>query len=75
MPGRNETGVCDICKREMVLRTMQEIAFRQWTDKGYVHCRVIIPVATCAGCGARNWDAAAEAIIEEAVNRETDKLP
>jgi len=54
---------------------MQEIAFRQWTDKGYVHCRVIIPVATCAGCGARNWDEAAEAIIEEAVNRETGKLP
>ena len=29
----------------------------------------------CADCGAKSWDGEAEAIIEEAVNREVDKLP
>jgi hypothetical protein len=75
MPGGDETSICDICNRGTVVRTMQEMAFRQWTDKGYVRCRVTIPVATCTECGVRNWDEAAEAIIEEAVNREVDKLP
>jgi hypothetical protein len=75
MPGINETGTCDICKRGMVVQTMQKMAFRQWTSKGYVSCRVTLPVAICAECGARNWDEAAEAIIEDAVNREVDKLP
>jgi hypothetical protein len=36
---------------------------------------VNIPVAICADCGAKSWDGEAEAIIEEAVNREVDKLP
>jgi hypothetical protein len=75
MPGTNKAGVCDICYRGLTVRTTQEMAFRQWTSKGYVSCRVTIPVAICAECGARNWDEAAEAIIEEAVNREVDKLP
>ena len=75
MPGNSETGVCDICNRGIVTRTMQEIAFRQWTSKGYITCRVTIPVTQCPECGARNWDEAAEALIEEAVNREVDKLP
>lgn len=75
MPGNSETGVCDICNRGIVVRTMQEIAFRQWTSKGYITCQVIIPVAVCPECGARNWDEAAETLIEEAVKREVDKLP
>lgn len=75
MSTKNDADVCDVCDRGIVVRTMQEIAFRQWTNKGYVACRVTIPVATCEECGARNWDEAAEAVIEEAVKREVDKLP
>jgi hypothetical protein len=59
----------------MVVKTVQELAFRQRTRKGYVSCRVNIPVGICADCGAKNWDGEAEAIIEEAVSREVDKLP
>jgi hypothetical protein len=59
----------------MVVKTMQELAFRQRTRKGYVLCRVNIPVAICANCGAKSWDREADAIIDEAVNREVDKLP
>jgi hypothetical protein len=54
---------------------MQEIAFRQWTSKGYITCRVTIPATVCPDCGAMNWDEAAEALIEEAVRQEVDKLP
>jgi hypothetical protein len=75
MPGNSEAGVCDICNRGIVVREMQEIAFRQWTSKGYISCRVTIPVTLCPECGARNWDETAEALIEEAVNRELGKLP
>lgn len=75
MPGKSETGVCDICNRGIAVQTTQEIAFYQWTSKGYILCRVIIPVTTCPECGARSWDEAAEEMIEEAVNREVDKLP
>jgi hypothetical protein len=58
-----------------MFRIMREIAFHQWTAKGNVSCRVTIPVAICAECGAGSWDEAAEATIEEAVKREVDKLP
>jgi transcription elongation factor Elf1 len=75
MPGEHGTGVCDFCHRRAVVRTMQEIDFRQLTDKGYVRCQVTVAVAVCEACGARSWDDAAEATIDEAVKRETDRLP
>jgi hypothetical protein len=75
MSGRNEAVVCVLCNRGITVRTLQEMAFRQWTSKGYVSCRVTIPISVCPACGARNWDEAAEAIIEEAVQQEVDKLP
>jgi hypothetical protein len=75
MPDTSKNGVCDICGRGTVARTMEELAFRQWTRKGYVSCRVNIPVVVCADCGAKSWDRQADAIIDEAVKREVDKLP
>ena len=59
----------------MVVQKVQEIAFHQWTSKGNVFCRVTVPLAICTECGASCSNEAAEAIIEEAVNREIDKLP
>ena len=75
MSNRNDADVCDVCNRGIVVRTMQDIAFHQWTSKGNVFCRVTVPMAICAVCGARSWDEAAEATIEEAVKREVDRLP
>jgi hypothetical protein len=43
--------VCDVCKRGILVRTPQEIAFQQWTGKGTVFCRVTVPIAICAKCG------------------------
>ena len=53
---------------------MEEIAFRQSSDKGYVHCRVTLEVAICDTCGTRSLDASAEKIFDEAFQREYDKL-
>ena len=50
------------------------ISFRQWTDKGYVFCRAEIPIGVCDCCGAKHWNQDAEAIINEVVRREYDKL-
>jgi hypothetical protein len=46
----------------------------QSTDKGYVFCRAEIPIGVCDRCGAKHWNQVAEAIIEEVVRREYDKL-
>ena len=48
---------------------------RQWTDKGYISCRATIPMGICDHCGSKTWDDDAEAIIEEAVRQEYQKLP
>jgi hypothetical protein len=53
---------------------MEEIAFRQSSDKGYIHCRVTIEVAICDKCGTRSLDANADGIFDEAFRREYDKL-
>ena len=53
---------------------MEEMAFRQSSDKGYIHCRVTIEVGICDRCGARSLDPAAERIFDEAFQREYDKL-
>ena len=66
---------CDFCRNGKVARQRQQVAFRQWTDKGYVFCRAEIPIGICDRCGSRHWNADAEAIIEETVRREYEKLP
>jgi hypothetical protein len=65
---------CDFCKHGHVDIRAQDIAFRQWTDKGYVFCRATIPIGVCNRCGSRHWSEDAEAIIEDVVRREYRKL-
>jgi hypothetical protein len=66
---------CDFCRNGKVARQQQQVAFRQWTDKGYVFCRAEIPIGICDRCGSRHWNADAEEIIEESVRSEYEKLP
>ena len=75
MPSSTDADVCELCHRGAVVRTAQEIAFRQWTSKGNVFCRVTVPMAICPECGAKNLDEAAEATIDRAVQQAIDKLP
>jgi hypothetical protein len=70
MSDDNDVDICVFCRRGRATIRNEKISFHQWTDKGYLFCRVVIPVRTCDRCGSKSWDAAAEAIIEEAVRRE-----
>jgi len=54
---------------------MEEIAFRQWSDKGYIHCRVTILMGTCDNCDVKSLGPGSEKILDEAFQREYDKLP
>ena len=66
--------VCAFCKRGSVVTRAEELAFHQWTSRGYIRCKVTIPMGVCEQCGAKSWDEAAETLIEEAARREQDKL-
>jgi len=65
---------CIFCETGKVSRSDQEIAFKQHTAKGYVFCHVIIPMDLCDHCGMKTWDCDAEAIIEDAVLQESERL-
>ena len=66
--------VCDFCRKGHVIWRLEEMSFRQSSDKGYVHCRVTLEVAICDTCGTRSLDASAEKIFDEAFQREYDRL-
>jgi C4-type Zn-finger protein len=66
---------CPLCKEGQLLDRTERLSFHQYTDRGYVFCRVVIPMKICDRCGARSWDARADAIMDDAVRREYDKLP
>jgi hypothetical protein len=66
---------CDFCKKGRVITRKQQLAFRQRTDRGYVHCRAEVPIGLCDRCGSKHWNQEAEAIVVEVVRREYEKLP
>jgi hypothetical protein len=75
MPSSDDVDLCLFCRRGRVVARNKELAFYQSTDKGDVFCRVTVPVGVCNQCGSITSDAETEAVIEEAVRREYDKLP
>ena len=75
MANENPVQYCDTCKVGVVSRVLQRLAFRQWTDRGYVSCSPLIPMDVCNHCGAKTWDDEAEQILEQAVQEEYKKLP
>jgi hypothetical protein len=75
MSDRDDAQQCDFCKKGRVITRKEQLGFRQWTDRGYVHCHAEIPIGVCNFCGGKHWNQEAEAIIEEVVRREYDKLP
>ena len=70
-----ESGICDICKAGRLTKRMEEIYFRQTSDRGFVHCRVEVVTYTCGSCGIRTIDPDAQSAFDEAFKREYDKLP
>jgi hypothetical protein len=75
MAAEDEPIVCEICKKGHVARRTKELAFRQWSDKGYVLCHVRVLMGTCSNCGAKSFGPGSEKILDEAFQREYDKLP
>ena len=74
MSSSSDGNTCYFCKRGRFIEKAEEIAFKQWTDKGYVFCRVNIAVGVCDHCDSRDWNAETEAAIREVVDREREKL-
>jgi hypothetical protein len=74
MPDGEHAEVCELCQQGTLVTRDEEMSFYQWTDRGYVFCKVTIPMKICAQCGMKTWDEAAEAVIEEAVRQARDRL-
>lgn len=66
---------CDFCRRGHVIWRLEEMGFQQWSDKGYVHCRVELSVGTCDNCGSKTLEPESNQIFDAAFQREYDKLP
>ena len=75
MAAEDEPVICEFCKKGRVTRRMEGMAFRQLSDKGYVHCRVMILIGTCDNCHAKSLDPGSDEIFEEAFQQEYDTLP
>ena len=69
-----EADACDFCAGHITWR-LEEMAFRQSSNKGYVHCRVALPVGTCDNCGSKTLGPDSDAIFDAEFQREYDKLP
>jgi hypothetical protein len=67
--------ICAFCNRGQLRNQEREFAFRQRTDRGFVVCRVVVPVGICDECGCETISDAAERIMEEAVRQEYEKMP
>jgi hypothetical protein len=74
MSGAENGGTCYFCKKGRFVEQTEEIAFKQWTDKGYVYCKVQLRVGVCEHCDSRDCNARTEEIINGVVRRERDKL-
>jgi len=71
----DENGdTCFFCKKGKFVTRAEVLAFHQWTDKGYVFCRIPLSIGVCNRCGSRNWTDETEALIDEAVRKEYNKL-
>jgi len=56
MAAEDEPAICEICNQGRVTKRMEEMAFRQWSDKGYIHCRVTVLIGTCDHCRVKSLD-------------------
>lgn len=70
MAGKMEDETCPFCKRGNLIKEDPEIAFSQWTDKGYAVCRVIVAMGVCMRCGPKRFTDSVESIAEDAIHRE-----
>jgi len=70
MAVKDDPPICKFCKVGHVFKRMEEIAFYQSSDKGYLHCRATIMMGVCDNCQARVFDQEADKIFDDAFQRE-----
>jgi hypothetical protein len=75
MTEKEEEERCYVCKKGRFSKRIEELAFHQSTDKGYVYCRLVIPMNICNHCGHRDWSEETEALINKTVRQKYDSLP
>jgi hypothetical protein len=75
MSVNGEVTLCDFCHQNRVTWTIEVMAFRQWSDKGYVQCRVELPVGTCQSCDAKSLEPSSDRILDAAFEEAYRKLP
>ena len=66
MSVNDDVTVCDFCHQKRVTWKSEELAFRQSSDKGYVHCRVRLPMGTCQNCGAKSLEPGSDRMLDAA---------
>jgi hypothetical protein len=62
------------CDEQDVIWCLQDLAFRQWHEKGYVHCRVQLPVGVCRNCESKSLKQDSNAVLDDAFESECGKL-
>ena len=70
MPGKKEDKACPCCKRGNLIKKDREIAYSQWTDKGFVLCRVTVRLASASDVAPRASAIRSNPFAEDAVHRE-----
>jgi hypothetical protein len=75
MPVEDEVTVCDFCHQKRVTWKTEQMTFRQSSAKGYVNCRVELPVGTCHSCGTKSLKPGSDKILDAAFQKEYRKLP
>jgi hypothetical protein len=61
---KEDAVLCEFCRRGKIQWRLEQIAFRQWSDKGYVHCQIELPMGICDKCGGRTLPPHAEKIFD-----------
>jgi len=70
----DEFFTCEFCKKGPLIKRVEAMKFRQWSVKGYVHCSALIPVSVCDFCGALSFEPETDRILDEAFQRECNKV-
>jgi hypothetical protein len=71
MARKEETTICEFCRKGHVIQRLEDIAFRQWSDKGWISCQVAVSIGVCNVCNARTL-LGGDKILDEAFQREYD---
>ena len=64
---------CDFCNGT-VTKHIEQIKFRQLTDRGYIFCRAEVPIGIFNRCSSKHWNKDAEVIVDDIVRQEYEKL-